>query len=98
MQTGEFVLVHLIEPNERVWGRLSSLKESGVVVRGIDVGQIETFKFQFKRGERQVFTQTVFFPMRRIQKIDLDEPVGAIPSVIQAVLDISGLDEDAIME
>lgn len=91
MEVGQFVLVHLLEPNERIWGRLVKLSEAGVVLRGIYVGQIETFKFQFKGGEQQVFPQSVFFPMRRVQKIDLDEPVGDIPSVIQSILDVTGM-------
>ncbi len=97
MEPGQFILVHLIEPNERFWGRLIKLSESGLVLRGIDVRQIELFKYQFRQQEKTVFPQTFFFPMRRVQKVDLDEPLDRLPSVIDAVKELSGLDEDTIM-
>ncbi len=97
MKEGDFVLVHLTGPTERFWGRLLRLFEAGVVLRGIEVGQIEVFKYQFHDSERTVFPQTFFFPLRRVQKIDLDEAMDSLPSVIHAIKQISGLDEDSIM-
>ena len=97
MQEGSFVHVHLIEPTERFWGKLIKLTEAGVILRGIDVRQIEVFKYQFNKDERMVFPQTIFFPMRRIQKVDLDEPMDELPSVIDSVIRVSGVDEDSLL-
>ena len=96
LKAGDFVHVQLIDPSERLWGRLDELNPAGVTMRCIDVSQLEVFKFQFKT-ERKVYPQTVFFPMRRVQKVDLDESMDHVPSVIQSIKDITGLDEDAIM-
>ena len=97
MQEGSFVHVHLIEPTEQFWGKLIKLTEAGVILRGIDVRQIEVFKYQFNKDERMVFPQTIFFPMRRIQKVDLDEPMDELPSVIDSVIRVSGVDEDSLL-
>ncbi len=97
MEAGDFIHVSLIEPTERLWGRLIKISEAGVVFRGIDVRQLELFKYQFKHKERTIFPQTLFLPMRRVQKIDLDEAMHTLPSVIQSIRTITGLDEDEIM-
>ncbi len=97
MRKGSYVNVHLIEPNERLWGRLDNLDQAGVVFRGIEIGQLEAFKYQVKNADRAIYAQTFFFPMRRVLKIDLDEPIGSLPSVIETISRISGLSEDEII-
>lgn len=97
MKPGQFVIVHLIDPTERIWGQLLDLQTSGCTIRGIDVKQIETFKYQFNRKDRLVFPQTFFFPMRRIQKIDLDESIDNLPSVIASIEATTGLSAQEII-
>lgn len=97
MEGGDFIHVSLIEPTERFWGRLVKISEAGVVFRGIDVRQVELFKYQFKHKERTIFPQTLFLPMRRVQKIDLDEAMDSVPSVIQSIQEVTGLEEDDIL-
>ena len=98
MQPGSFVTVYLVDPVERFWGRLFQLSQAGITVRAIDVKQIETFKYQFRKEERLVFPRTLFFPMRRIQQMDLDEALDDIPSVIDSISDATGRDPDDIIE
>ena len=98
MDPGQCVIVHLVEPTERLWGRLIRLNEAGVVLRGIDVRQIEAFKYRQGREDGSATLQTVFFPMRRIAKIDLDEPVGQLPSIIESVKDTTGFDEKTLFQ
>ncbi len=97
VQKGSYVSVHLIEPSERLWGRLFSLDPAGVVLRGIDIGQVEAFKYQVKHADRAIYAQTFFFPMRRVLKIDLDEPIGSLPSVVETITRIADLGEDEII-
>ena len=96
MKADQWVNIHLTEPSERFWGRLLMLSDAGATLRCIDVKQIEPFKYQFKSDRQIVFPQTIFFPMRRIQQIDLDEAMGDLPSTIEAVLQITGLAEDRL--
>lgn len=90
MEAGSIVNLTLIDPSEHYWGRLIALTPAGIVLRGIDVRQIERFKYQFKTADKRVFPQTVFFPMRRVQQVNLDEPIDALPSIIQAIVAYSG--------
>ncbi len=98
MKPGTYINVHLIEPVERLWGRLIKLDQAGVVIRGVDVKQVETFKFQFNREDKLVFPQTIFFPMRRVQKVDLDEALDTLPSVIETIEEITGLSRNDIIK
>ena len=97
MKIDSFVTIQLIEPVERYWGRLLALTEAGITIRGIEINQIQTFKYQFRKGETQVFPQTVFFPLRRVQRINLDESLEEVPSVIEDIKEFTGLDENRIL-
>jgi len=97
MEPGEFVNLYLIDPIEKIWGRLVSIDSSGVVVRGVDVKMIETFRYQFQKEERETFPQTSFWPMRRVQRIDLDEAMDDLPSIIQSLVESTGLEIDDIL-
>jgi len=97
MQTNDFINVHLGDPREQFWGRLLRLDQAGVLIRCIDVKQIENFRYQFNRNDRSVFPQTLFFPMRRIEHISLDEKVGSIPSTIETIREQTGLSDDELL-
>lgn len=96
MNSGDIVLVHLCEPKEQFWGRLIRLFEAGVVVRGINAQEIQRFKFQFLKDEPLILPQTVFYPMRRLDSIALDEPVGNVPAVIEEVEKVSGMNRNKL--
>jgi hypothetical protein len=98
MNIDDIVLVHLCEPKEQFWGKLVKLFEAGVVLRGINAQDIQRFKFQFLKDEQAIQVHTIFYPMRRIQAIALDEPVGNVPSVIQEVEKLSGLNRTELFD
>ena len=97
MEYGDYINIHLTDPVERLWGRLIRLSNAGVIMRGIDVKEIEAFKYQFRKQEKEVFPQTAFFPMRRVQKMDIDEPLDQLPSVIEALVEATGKNADEII-
>jgi len=74
------VLVTLNAPREKFWGAILSLAPAGVSVRGIDLNSIEDFIRQVKAGD-MVTPNAVFFPMHRIERIELDLRNGDIPSL-----------------
>jgi rhomboid protease GluP len=76
------VVLSLHSPKEKVWGELLDINPSGVTLRGIDLNSFDHFIRQINEpdGER-IGLPTIFFPMNRVERISLDEPSGAIPSM-----------------
>jgi hypothetical protein len=82
MDPHSIIIVSLHTPKEKLWGELLAITPSGITVRGIDLNSFDHFVRQINTpdGER-VGLPTVFFPMNRVERISLDEPSGAIPSM-----------------
>ncbi len=82
MRVNSIVIVNLQSPTERFFGRLIEISSSGVTIRGIDLNAFGDWMEQITRGEESgVQPTTIFFPLHRVQKIILDEGIGAIPSL-----------------
>lgn len=77
---GAIVLVSLNSPREKFWGMVLELASPGVSLRGIDLNSFEDFSRQVKAGE-EVTPNAVFFPMHRVERIELDARNGEIPSL-----------------
>jgi hypothetical protein len=84
MDPHSIVVVSLHTPKEKVWGELLAIHPAGITMRGIDLNSFDHFIRQINEpdGERTGLP-TVFFPMNRIERIALDEPSGAIPSMAE---------------
>jgi hypothetical protein len=78
---GAPVIVNLSGPTEKYWGILGEIGMAGVVLRGIGVESFDDWTAQAARGEGQTLDlATMFFPLFRIERIFLDEPVGEVES------------------
>jgi hypothetical protein len=77
---GSIVIVTLNVPREKFWGTLLALTPAGVSLRGIDLNSLEDFARQVRDGD-QVSANVVFFPMHRVERIELDVRNGEIPSL-----------------
>lgn len=77
---GSMVLVTLNTPREKFWGMLLSLDQAGISLRGIDLPSLDDFAQLVKSGEATI-ASAVFFPMHRIERIELDAANGEIPSL-----------------
>ena len=87
MKIDSIVIVNLISPKQRFFGRLNDLTTAGVTVRGIDLDAFEDWMNNIQgREESGVQPTTTFFPLHRIEKIILDEGIGAIPSLSSTFL------------
>jgi len=85
MELYSMVIVSLHDPKERIWGQLLSITQAGITVRGIDLNSFDDFIRQVKHPEGEpVRLATLFYPMLRVERIALDEPQGAIPSLAQS--------------
>jgi len=81
---GSAVIVNLAAPSEKYWGILGEIGVAGVVIRGIGVQSFDDWTAQAARGEeRTLDLATMFFPLYRIERIFLDEPVGEVESYAQ---------------
>jgi hypothetical protein len=81
------VVVSLQAPRERFFGRLIEITASGVTVRGVDLNALDDWMTHvIHREESGVQPTTIFFPLHRVEKIILDEAIGAIPSLSDTFL------------
>lgn len=81
---GSAVIVNLASPSDKYWGVLGEIGVAGVVIRGIGVQSFDDWTAQAARGEeRTLDLATMFFPLYRIERIFLDEPVGEVESYAQ---------------
>jgi hypothetical protein len=77
---GAMVLVTLNTPREKFWGVVLDISPSGIALRGIDLNSFEDFARLVKAGENAT-PASVFFPMHRVERIELDTRNGDIPSL-----------------
>ena len=85
------VLLALGDPREKFWGQLLALSEAGISLRGMDLESFDDSVALVKAGEP--FTPaTVFFPMHRVERMELDVNAGGLPSLRERFRDQTGRD------
>lgn len=89
-EPGALVVVSLNSPREKFWGGLMSMSVAGVSLRGITIEALDDFARQLKT-EESADPALVFFPMHRVERIELDSRNGDIPSVAERFFAKSGL-------
>jgi hypothetical protein len=90
-QPGAIVLLTLGNPKEKFWGAILALTAQGLSLSGIELGSFEDFVSMIKAGDAVSFG-IVFFPMHRIERVELDSPEGSIPSLSQRFTAKTGMD------
>ena len=76
------VLLVLGNPREKFWGQLLALSHAGVSLRGIDLESFDDSVALIKAGDP--FTPaSVFFPMHRVERMELDVHAGGLPSLTE---------------
>jgi hypothetical protein len=78
--TGAVVMVTLAGPREKFWGAIAAITPAGVSVSGVDLNSFDDF-IRMLRAHEPATPSTVFFPMYRIERIELDLPASGLPSV-----------------
>ena len=74
------VLVTLNHPREKYWGSVIAINPAGISLRGVDLNSFEDFARLVKAGE-DVSPNAVFFPMHRVERMEMDSSNGEIPSM-----------------
>jgi hypothetical protein len=92
MEVNSVVIVSLASPKEKIWGLLLALESAGITVRGIKLDSFDDFIRQIRNEEEtSVGPTTIFYPMHRVERIAMDEPSGAIPSLAEHFQQKTGL-------
>ena len=88
---GALVIVTLNSPREKFWGAILDLSNEGLSVRGVDLISFDDLVSTIKGGD--AFTSgVVFFPMHRVERMDLDLPESSILSLSQRFAQQTGQD------
>lgn len=89
------VILTLGNPREKVWGAILALTAHGISLSGIELGSFEDFTSMIKAGDQPSFG-VVFFPMHRIERVELDSSDDNIPSLSQRFTAKTGLDPASV--
>jgi hypothetical protein len=95
-QPGALVIVTLCNPREKFWGMILVLAPAGLSLSGAELASFEDLTVMVRDGEP--FTPAVvFFPMHRIERVELDLPDGHLPSLSQRFFSKTGLEPSAAL-
>lgn len=84
LEPGSVVVLYLLNPSEKYFGELLDIGSAGITLRGINLSSFEDWMGAIARGEPvTIGPSTVFFPLLRVERLFLDEPVGQVESMSQ---------------
>jgi hypothetical protein len=84
LEPGKVVVLYLLSPSEKYFGELLEIGAAGIILRGINLGSFEDWMRAIARDEPvTIGPSTVFFPLLRVERLFLDEPVGQVESMTQ---------------
>ena len=93
---GALVIATLANPREKFWGMILSLAPEGLSLSGVELASFEDLAVMVRDGEP--FTPAVvFFPMHRLERVELDLPDGNLPSLSQRFLAKTSLEPSAVL-
>jgi hypothetical protein len=93
---GALVIATLANPREKIWGAILNLSPSGLSMRGVDISSFDDFTAQIRDGE-PFAAGVMFFPMHRVERLELDLPEGTLPSLAQRFAQKTGQDPAPIL-
>src|SRR5271165_5057653 len=94
---GALVIATLCSPREKFWGMILAISPNGLSLSGAELASFEDLTVMVRDGEP--FTPAVvFFPMHRIERVELDLPDGSLPSLSQRFFAKTGLEPSAALQ
>jgi len=88
---GAVVIVTLCNPREKFWGMILALAPAGLSLSGADLASFEDIAAMVREDE-PLTPSVVFYPMHRIERVDLDRSDGSLSSLSHRFLAKTGLD------
>jgi hypothetical protein len=95
-RSGIMVVVTLGNPREKVWGAILALSAEGLSLCGVELASFDDLISLVKDGE-PFSPGVVFFPMHRVERMELDLPDGSIPSLSQRFTNKTSLDPVTVL-
>jgi hypothetical protein len=95
-RAGAVVIATLANPREKFWGAILHLSHVGLSLRGVDLSSFDDFVAQIRDGE-PFAAGVLFFPIHRLERLELDLPEGTIPSLAQRFAQKTGQDPAPIL-
>ncbi len=89
-QPGTMAILSLGNPREKLWGAVLALTPEGVTLSGVEMASFEDLISMVKDGEPSS-PSVIFFPMHRVERMELDLPDGSLPSLSQRFTSKTGL-------
>ena len=96
-RAGTVVLVTLNTPREKFFGALLEISPAGLSIRGFDLNSLDDFA-RLVRADEPAVAGSVFFPMHRVERIEVDARSGDIPSLRERFENKAGRSLAAIFE
>jgi hypothetical protein len=90
-QPGTMAVVTLGHPREKLWGSVLAITPEGLTLCAVELASFEDLIAMVKEGE-PFAPSVVFFPMHRVERMELDVPDGGIPSLSQRFMTKTGVD------
>ena len=95
-RAGALVIATLTNPREKFWGAILNLSPVGLSLRGVDLSSFDDFIAQIRDGE-PFNSGVMFFPMLRLERLEMDLPEGNILSLAQRFAQKTGQDPAPIL-
>jgi len=83
IEAGEYVIVIMHTPREKLFGILDEISAAGAFIRGVDLGYFEDWCRAIAAGEPHLPMSDYFLPMWRIERITRDEGNEDIQSMAE---------------
>jgi hypothetical protein len=93
---GAMVIATLSNPREKFWGMVLALANEGLSLSGAELASFEDLAVMVRDGQ-PLTPAVVFFPMHRIERVELDLPDGNLPSLSQRFLTKTGREPFAVL-
>jgi hypothetical protein len=93
---GAIVVVTLSSPREKFWGAILALMPEGLSLSGIELASLDDLIAMIKDGE-PFSPAVVFFPMHRVERMELDLSDAGVPAIAQRFTTRTGLDAAAAL-
>lgn len=93
---GALVILTLSNPREKLWGAVLALRPEGLSLCGVELASFDDLLSMIKEGEA-ASPAVIFFPMHRIERMELDLPDGNLPSLSQRFTARTGLDPVVVL-
>jgi len=88
---GTMAVLTLGNPREKIWGAVLAITPEGLTLCGVELASFEDLIAMVKEGET-LSPGVTFFPMHRVERMELDLPDGGIPSLSQRFVSKTGVD------